>query len=74
MTTFLNVLLQSFPLGYSVLGLIHLMVFIWALFNIIADPGLSFGGKLLWILIVLLLPLLGLILYYLIGGSSRSTI
>ncbi len=51
---------------YSVLGILHLFLWIWAIIDILGG-GKSAGEKLLWILVVLLLPLLGLILYVLIG-------
>ena len=51
---------------YSILGVIHLILFIWALLQIISS-GMSLVSKILWIAIVFLLPVIGLILYLLIG-------
>lgn len=51
---------------YSLLGVIHLIVFIWAIVDILRS-GKPPMEKLLWILVVLLLPVIGLILYILIG-------
>lgn len=51
---------------YSIVGILHLILWIWAIIDILGS-GKSAGEKLLWILIVLLLPLIGLILYVLIG-------
>jgi len=54
-------------IGYGGLfGVLVLAGDIWAILNI-AQSGASNGRKLLWILIVLLLPLLGLILWFVAG-------
>lgn len=50
----------------GILGLIHLILFVIALVSIITGGG-SLLHKVLWALIVLLLPVIGLILYFLIG-------
>ncbi|HMN40862.1 MAG TPA: PLDc N-terminal domain-containing protein [Phycisphaerales bacterium] len=55
--------------SYPLLGLLHLIVWIWAIVDILKS-GKSVGEKLLWILVVLLLPLIGLILYILIGRGK----
>lgn len=60
--------------GYNgLLGLLVLAGDIWAILNI-AQSAASNGKKLIWILVVLLLPLLGLILWYFLGPrSGRSS-
>ena len=60
-----SVLVLAFG-NYSLLGLIHLILWIIAAIEILKS-GKSAGNKLLWILAILFLPLIGLILYYLIG-------
>ena len=60
--------------GYNgLLGLLVLAGDIWAILNIFQSSA-SNEKKLIWILVVLLLPLLGLILWYFLGprqgGSS----
>jgi succinate dehydrogenase/fumarate reductase cytochrome b subunit len=53
--------------GYNgLLGLLILVGDIWAIINIFQSSA-SNEKKLLWILVVLLLPLLGLILWYFLG-------
>jgi len=53
--------------GYhSLWGLLILAGDIWAIINIFESPASS-EKKLIWILVVLLLPLLGLILWYFLG-------
>lgn len=55
--------------SYSLLGLLHLIVWIWAIIDILKS-GKSAGEKLLWILVVLLLPVIGLIIYVLMGRGK----
>ncbi len=54
-------------IGYpSLWGVLVLAGDIWAIINIF-QSSVSNEKKLLWILVVLLLPLLGLILWFLLG-------
>ena len=61
-------------MGYNSLwGVLVLAGDIWALINIFQSAA-SNEKKLVWILVVLLLPVLGLILWYFLGprgGASR---
>jgi len=58
--------------GYTgILGVLILAGDIWALLNV-AQSAVSNEKKLVWILVVLLLPLLGLILWYFLGPRSRN--
>lgn len=52
--------------GGGIIGLIILILDIIAIIEIIGS-GKSTGEKVLWIVVILLLPLIGLILYYLLG-------
>lgn len=54
---------------YTIIGVLHLILWIWAIIDILGS-GKSVGEKLLWIIIVLLLPLIGLILYILLGRGG----
>ncbi|MDX2132376.1 MAG: PLDc N-terminal domain-containing protein [Planctomycetota bacterium] len=56
---------------YTILGVIHFILFIIAAFEIIAS-GKSLGAKVLWLLVILLLPIIGLIIYYLMGRSAKT--
>ena len=60
---------QELILIFSVLGMMFLLPLI-ALISILKN---SFEGndKLIWVLVVLLLPVLGSILYFLIGRNKR---
>ena len=56
--------------GYNGLwGLLVLAGDIWAVINIVQSSA-SNERKLLWILVVVLLPLLGLILWYFLGPRA----
>ncbi|HEX6396268.1 MAG TPA: PLDc N-terminal domain-containing protein [Steroidobacteraceae bacterium] len=53
-------------------GLLVLIGDIWAIINILQSSA-SNGKKLLWIVVVLLLPLLGLILWFFLGPRDGRT-
>lgn len=55
----------------GIIGLIILALDIWAIINIFGSSA-STGTKVLWILLVLLLPLIGLIIWLFAGPRSRS--
>lgn len=58
--------------GYNgILGLLILAGDIWAIINIFQSSA-SNEKKLLWILVVALLPLLGLILWFFLGPRDRK--
>jgi len=58
--------------GYGgILGVLILAGDIWAIINIF-QSSVSNERKLLWILVVALLPLLGLILWFLLGPRDRK--
>jgi hypothetical protein len=52
-----------------VLGVLVLVLDVIALVNIIAS-SMSVAGKLLWALIVLLLPVVGMLLYFAVGQKA----
>ena len=51
---------------YSVLGIVHLVLLIIAIVDIV-QSGMAIEKKLLWILLIALLPIIGLVLYYVLG-------
>lgn len=57
----------------GILGLLHLIVAIWAIINIFGS-GASTLAKVLWTLFVLLFPLIGLIVWFFVGPKSNSKI
>lgn len=50
----------------SVVGLIILVLDIWAIINVFKS-GASTGMKLVWVLLIILLPVLGLIIWAIAG-------
>jgi hypothetical protein len=57
--------------GYSIWGLLVLVGDIWAIINILQSSA-SNEKKLLWVIVVVLLPLLGLILWFFLGPRDRK--
>ena len=58
--------------GYnSILGILILAGDVWAIINILQSSA-SNEKKLLWIIVVVLLPVLGLILWFFLGPRDRK--
>ena len=58
--------------GYGgILGILILIGDIWALMNILQSSAEN-GKKLLWVVVVVLLPLVGLILWFFMGPRNRA--
>lgn len=56
----------------GLLGLIILIADIWAIINVV-QSGASTGGKVIWVLAILILPVLGFLAWLLFGPrGSRS--
>jgi len=53
----------------GIFGLIVLIADVWAIVNIFQSSA-STGTKVLWTVLVILLPVLGLILWYFLGPRS----
>jgi hypothetical protein len=56
-------------------GLLILIADVWAIVNVV-QSGATTGKKVLWIVLILLLPILGLILWLLLGprGGGRARV
>ena len=62
-----------FNTGYNgILGLLILIGDVWAIINIVQSSADN-TKKLLWVLVVLLLPLLGLVLWFFLGPRGGKT-
>ncbi|MCB1859320.1 MAG: PLDc N-terminal domain-containing protein [Gammaproteobacteria bacterium] len=55
----------------GILGLIILILDIWAIIKILGSSA-GTGSKVLWIVVIVLLPLIGLLLWYLLGPKGSS--
>ena len=53
----------------NIFGLVIFILDIWAILQIIQSKA-STGAKILWVLLVLFLPLLGLIIWYFAGPKK----
>ena len=56
----------------GLLGLVILALDIWAIINIVGSSA-STGSKVVWVLLVLILPIVGLIIWLLAGPRSRAS-
>jgi hypothetical protein len=58
--------------GYSLIGIIVLVLDIIALVKLL-QSGADTGSKILWAILIIFLPVVGMILYFLMGpGRSRA--
>jgi hypothetical protein len=55
--------------NHSVWGLLVLIADVWAIINIVQSSA-DTGRKVLWTVLVVLLPVLGFILWYFLGPKS----
>jgi hypothetical protein len=55
----------------GILGVLVLVADVWAILNIFQSASTT-GSKALWIVLVLLLPLLGVIIWYFAGPRESS--
>jgi hypothetical protein len=58
-------------LGSGLIGIACLVAWIWALIDILKHDFEGYN-KLIWLVLVLALPFLGVILYYFIGRGQRQ--
>ena len=59
-------------MGYSLWGALVLIGDIWAIINILQSSAAN-DKKLLWVVVVVLLPLIGLILWFFLGPRNRTS-
>ena len=55
----------------GIFGLLVLIADVWAIVSIVQSAA-STGKKVLWIVLVLVLPVIGLILWFLLGPRGKS--
>lgn len=63
-------------MGLEVTGILGLLILIGDIYAIVktVQSGASTGAKVLWIVIVLVLPLIGLILWFLLGPKGNQAL
>ena len=54
-----------------IFGIIVLMLDIWAIVNIVGSSA-STGAKVLWALLIIILPVVGFIIWFFAGPRSRT--
>ncbi|HEY6930067.1 MAG TPA: PLDc N-terminal domain-containing protein [Thermoanaerobaculia bacterium] len=59
--------------SYSIWGLLILVLDIIALVSLLKS-GADTGTKILWVLLIVLLPVLGMVLYFILGPGRRKVI
>ena len=55
----------------EIIGLLILILDVVAIVSVLAGRG-TIGHKVLWIFLILVLPVIGLILYFLLGRSPKD--
>ena len=55
----------------GIFGLIVLVLDVWAIIKILSS-GDSTGGKVLWVVLILILPVVGLLIWALVGKKETS--
>lgn len=59
-------------IGIILLGLLLLIIYIWAIIDILKRPFNSLLIKIIWIVIVIAFPFVGVILYLIFGRRTSS--
>lgn len=62
--------IEGMGVGYGLFGLVILVLDIWGVLNVIGSRA-TMGVKLLWILLIVILPLIGLIAWF-VAGPRRT--
>lgn len=62
---------MNVSVGNGFLGLVILILDIWAIINIVQSSA-STGAKVLWVVLVLLLPVVGLIIWFFAGPRGSK--
>ncbi len=67
--------LEAFGVAGWSFGLLGIAVFILALFALVAvfRSGASIGLKIVWTIVILVLPLLGSVIYFLVNGTGAPS-
>lgn len=58
---------------YGLFGLVILALDIWGIINVLGS-GASTGSKLLWILLIVILPVVGLIIWFMAGPRGTKAL
>ena len=61
----LGIVFLALPFG--LMGLLWLVLWIWALIDAIQNPRLSGNERIVWVLVIIFVPILGPLIYLLVG-------
>jgi len=56
----------------GLIGLAGFAFWLWMLIHAITNKGLSDGEKIVWVLVIILLPFLGSVIYFFIGRPKGA--
>ena len=59
-------------MGRELIGLAILVADIWAIINVLQSNATT-GSKILWTLLILVLPVVGLVIYYFAGPRKKGS-
>lgn len=59
--------MEEFALALIILGIITLALWVYAIYDILKGSIAGDPKKIMWLIIVIILPILGVILYFLLG-------
>ena len=57
----------------SVFSLLLIALWVWALVDILINEFTGYN-KFIWLIVITLIPLLGVVLYYLVGTKQKITV
>jgi hypothetical protein len=55
---------------HAIIGLISLVFWIWMLIDAIQNPSLVGNQRIVWVLVIILVPCIGALIYYFVGRSK----
>lgn len=61
---------MNVSINNSIWGVLHLILIVWAIVSI-AGSNAGNGAKALWIVLVILLPVIGFVLWFFLGPKRR---
>ncbi len=67
----MELLAYTYHVGHGILGLLIFALDLIAIFSLLIGRS-SVSRKLIWILLILLLPMLGMLLYFLFGRNAAD--
>jgi hypothetical protein len=73
MLAFIGIIGFFFFLIQAVIGLVVFVFWLWMLIHAITNKGLGDGEKIAWVLVILIIPFLGALIYFFIGKPKGTS-